>query len=99
MKRPNLTNPNHWSPFKSIPVSTHIQSEVSIPKTPEIYEIPRSITRKELIQRNSAFLNFVCLIIIGCISYFLYSIYLERKIFAEYLEYVQNASQERYYSN
>jgi hypothetical protein len=87
MKRPNLVK-NSWSPFKQIPL---IDPPLSLSPTPSpvyIQEIP--MTKKELIKRNSAFLNFVCLLIIISVGYFLYSIYLERKIFAEYLEHIQN---------
>jgi hypothetical protein len=86
--RPNLVNPNLWSPFQSIPIRTS-----QIPIQVEI-ETPRILTKREVIQKNSIFLNFVGIILILGISYFLYSVYLERKIFAEYLEYLQNNQQE-----
>jgi hypothetical protein len=93
MKKPNLVNPSLWTPFRSIPIHVPEHIPISIPEPVEIF---RPITRREMIQRNSFVLNFICLIIIACISYFLYSIYLERKIFGEYLEYVKNNEKEYY---
>ena len=89
MKRPNLVNPQNWTPFKLVPISEPIHSQPVI----EPVEIPKPIkpiTRKEMIQRNSFWLNFFGMLIIFGIVYFLYSIYLERKIFTEYLKLVQN---------
>ncbi len=95
MKRPCLVNPSFWSPFKSIPVSPPVSEPVYLPQHSEVPEfISRPITRKELIQKNSFFLNLMGLVLIACISYFLYNIYLERKIFVEYLEYVKNNQEE-----
>ena len=99
-------NPQNWTPFRSIPIANDlIPSTPSIPSPKSILEQipiqvpiepPRPISRKELVQRNSFYLNFVCLIIILGISYFLYSIYLERKIFSDYLNYIRNFEEEHY---
>lgn len=99
MKRPNLVNPSQWSPFKSIPIISPVQvqpqvPDIPIPIIPTIPVYPP--TRKELIQKNSLFLNLIGLVIIISISYFLYSIYLERKIFTEYLNYIENIKEETY---
>lgn len=92
MKRPNLVNPQNWTPFKSVPVvpdPTIYPMQVIDPVEIQI-QAPKPITRKEIIQRNSFWLNFFGMLIIFGIAYFLYSIYLERKIFAEYLNLVQS---------
>lgn len=102
MKKPNLVNPGLWTPFRSIPNIPSIPSvplhESSIPQNviPQPVEIPRPISRREMFQRNSFYLNLFCLIIVLGIGYFLYSIYLERKIFSEYLEFIRNAEEEHY---
>lgn len=101
VKRPNLVNPSLWSPFRSIPeipstpIGTFIQVPPPTPAPIEI-EVPRPISRRELVQRNSFYLNLFCLIIILGIGYFLYSIYLERKIFADYLNYIKDKDEEHY---
>jgi hypothetical protein len=102
MKRPNLVNPQNWTPFRSIPIQVPEPILPPLPPLPplpiqiEIPQIPKPISRKEMVQRNSFYLNLFGLIIILGIAYFLYSIYLERKIFAEYLEYVRNTQEEQY---
>jgi len=95
MKRPNLVNPNNWTPFRSIPIITPEYYNPPPPSITAPIEL-KPISRKELVQRNSFYLNFFCLIIILGIVYFLYSIYLERKIFTEYLDYVKNIQEEHY---
>jgi hypothetical protein len=99
MKRPNLVNPQNWTPFRSIPIANDFLPQ--LPQLPEpnpvpVVEIPRPISRRELVQRNSFYLNLVCLLIVIGIGYFLYSIYLERKIFSDYLNYIRNTEQEHY---
>lgn len=89
MKRPNLVNPGLWTPFKPVPIPEPIYAPLPPPLPMEV-EIPRPITRKEMIQRNSFWLNFLGMLILFAVGYFLYSIYLERKIFAEYLSFVRN---------
>jgi len=97
MTRPNLVNPNNWSPFKSIPTIEPIQTQILPPPPPP--PPPPPLSRRELIQRNiqrnSFILNFIGMIIIGCIVYFLYSIYLERKILSDYIIYVKNQGQDQ----
>lgn len=97
MKRPNLVN-KQWSPFQSIPIVSPIQ-EIIPSYTPEI-DVPKIerviVTKKELMQRNSSFLNFIGLLIIIGISYFLYNVYLERKLFNEYLNYIKDTQEEQY---
>ncbi len=94
MIRPNLVNKNNWTPFISIP--TQFPTPISIPEYNQIPEIPKIMTRREVVQRNSFFLNFISMIIIIGIIYFLYSIYLERKIFAEYLNHLKNNQENNY---
>lgn len=103
MKRPNLVNPNNlWSPFHSIPIPESIpppmqpvQPSIQRPSYTEI-EFPRPISRKELLQRNSFYLNLFGLVIILGIAYFLYNVYLERRVFTEYLYYIKNVQEEHY---
>jgi hypothetical protein len=109
MKRPNLVNPQNWTPFRSIPNIPNIPSiPEAVPTMPsgsfvqmpepipiEI-DVSRPMSRRELVQRNSFYLNLFCLIIILGIAYFLYSIYLERKIFSEYLEFIRGVEEEHY---
>ena len=89
MKRPNLVNPQNWTPFRSVPInyqnisippvsSTTVNSvPVPVPVPVEnIYnELPVRMSREEVIQKNSVYLNFIGLIILMCVFYFLYSIY------------------------
>jgi mannose-1-phosphate guanylyltransferase len=83
MKRPVLVNPKHWSPFKSLPISVPVE---------EIKEIPKVLTRKEYIQKNSFFINFFSVLFIFGMGYFLYTVYLERKeIYEEYLRQLQES--------
>src|SRR5690606_31360564 len=100
MRKPNLVNPQNWTPFKPMPVADQT-IEMVIPKEIPV-EVPvfktRPLTKREMIQRNSFFLNVFGLIIIICVSYFLYSIYLERKLLSNYLNYVQNNQQEQWLS-
>jgi hypothetical protein len=87
MKKPNLVNPNFWTPFRSIPIANDFSASVPVVSIPEVEtHFSRPISRRELVQRNSFYLNLFCLIIILGISYFLYSVYLERKIFSDYIE-------------
>jgi hypothetical protein len=100
MKRPNLVNPHNWTPFQSVP---NIQT-MTIPSIPSIQippisiepimEIPRIITRKELIQKNSLFLNIMGILMILGVSYFLYSVYLERKIFSDYIDHIKTTQDQ-----
>ena len=94
-------NPNNWTPFRQIPIAlpeiyipSPSQSLPPQPLPPPPVFIP--ISRKELVQRNSFYLNLFGMLVILGIVYFLYSIYLERKIFTEYLEYVKNTQEEHY---
>ncbi len=117
MKRPNLVNPQNWTPFRSIPefplsqplsqsfpLSQSLSSQLPpLPQFPPPTPVPQlppsqslQFSRKELLQKNSFRLNLFCLIVILGISYFLYSIYLERKVFVEYLEYIKNVQEEHY---
>ena len=101
MKRPNLVNPQNWTPFRSIPINTPIPVPVPVPintpiPVPVPVPVPMYLSKKEVLQRNSFYLNLFCLLIILGITYFLYSIYLERKIFSDYLEYVKNVQEEHY---
>jgi len=105
--RPNLVNPQLWSPFKAIPtpIPTSIPTPIPTPPILPSSEIPipvpqvliqGPISRREIIQRNSFYLNLFGLIIMIGIGYFFYSIYLERKIFSEYLDLVKNVQEEHY---
>jgi hypothetical protein len=97
IKRPNLINPSSWTPFRSIPLPStfepiavqahNIQPDIQVPI--EIIQT-RPITRREIVQRNSFYLNLFCILIFLGIVYFMYSLYLERKIFSDYLHFIQN---------
>jgi len=76
-----------------MPSGTFVQIPEPIPVE---FEMPRPISRKEMVQRNSFYLNLFSLMIILGIAYFLYSIYLERKIFSDYLNYIRNVEEEHY---
>jgi len=97
MKKPNLVNPSLWTPFRSIP---DIPAPIKVPTQVPVPELPRPVytqlSKRELFQKNSFYLNLFAMMIILGIGYFLYSIYLERKIFSEYLEYVRNVQEEHY---
>lgn len=88
--KPVLVNPQNWTPFKPVP----IENVVEIPKSVQHSYTNPYIIRNEMIRRNSLFINLIGLAIILGILYFLYSIYLERKLAAEYLEFLRN-NQER----
>lgn len=69
-KTPNLVNPQNWTPFKNLPIKTTITSKpINIP-----------LTQKELIQRNSFYLNFFGAFILIGLCYSLYLIYLEKRM-------------------
>jgi len=74
--RPNLINPSNWQPFPSIPIDT---PSFSPPPSPSPSQ-PLVITRRAWREKNSRWLNFIGLVIIICIGYFLYGIYKERKL-------------------
>lgn len=97
MKRPNLINPQNWTPFRSIPnipkIVNEITPPINIPVVPA--PVPKYILKREIFQRNSFYLNFFSFLIIIGLAYFLYSIYLERKIFSDYLEFVKNTEEEK----
>ena len=95
MGKPNLVNPGQWTPFRSIPTITKLPEPVPV-HVPVPEPVFRPISHKELVQRNSFYLNLACLLIIIGIGYFLYSIYLERKIFSDYLDYIRNNEQKDY---
>lgn len=75
MGRPVLVE---WSPFKVIPKIEEITviKDIIIPP----------LTRNEIIKNNSLMLSFIFFAITMFILYFLYSIYMERKMVKEYLE-------------
>lgn len=101
-KRPNLVNPENWSPFSNLPTlptlpTLPIQQTLPIqPILPIQSTLPTfSEIKKQRIKQNSLFLNLFGIIILGAISYFLYSIYLERKIVTDYIQYVKNKEYEK----
>ena len=80
-----------------------MQSQSIYKQTPlpiEPLPMPRHMTAKEMIterrQRNSFWLNFLGTLVIFGIAYFLYSIYLERKIFSEYLDFIAQQQEQSY---
>lgn len=97
MKRPNLVNPSNWTPFKSVPIA----NEIAIEAAPREYvpKIERPSVEQLIIsqrQRNSFWLNVIGFFILLAIGYFLYNIYLERKIYSNYLEYLKNRNDDNY---
>ncbi len=102
MKRPNLVNQDKiWTPFKSVPIPERaiirpvqpIVPSVSQPVAPSIRYIEVQELRQQIIKKNSVVLNIFAMLVILAISYFLYSIYLERKLFSEYIDYVKSNEQ------
>ena len=98
MKRPNLVNAGvaGWSPFRSVPlVPVSVTNPEPIYSAPEPSEVvQRSFTRRELIQQNSFFLNLMAFLVIASILYFLYQVYLERKVISQYLELVKDGQEQ-----
>lgn len=82
MKRrnPNLVNPQNWTPFKKMP---YTKEPMIIPKpvvmVPNTIEIYKPLTRKELLKRNSFYLNFFGVLLLFGLGYQLYLTYLDRK--------------------
>jgi hypothetical protein len=94
MTRPNLVNPKNWTPFQPIPIIPTVSYEIPPPPPTPVPKIP--LTRQELIKRNSQFLNFIGILVLVGISYFLYCLYVERKIFTDYISYVKENMPQEY---
>jgi len=57
---------------------------------PEIFEQQtKRLTKKETIRENSVFINIFGILLIIIIAYFLYNIYIEGKLFSEYLNFIE----------
>jgi len=80
--RPNLVNPGNFTPFH---LTSPTIANILVPPPPPPPPSP-PLTRQELIKNNSMFLNFMAILIIIALGYFLYCIYLERKMVFEYLQ-------------
>jgi len=85
MKRPNLVNAGvaGWSPFRSVPLVP-----VSVTNPEPIYSAPEP---SEVVQRS-----FMAFLVIASILYFLYQVYLERKVISQYLELVKDGQEQGY---
>lgn len=104
-KHPNLVE--SWTPFKPVPkpvpTSSTLSSSTKVSKSTirpvesivqfDYVHIP--LTRNDVIRRNSAIINILAFLFMLGSCYFLYSIYQERKLAAQYLEYVKNTQNRR----
>lgn len=84
--RPNLVNPNNWSMFGELPVHVPFSNKNGGSNNNVVSVLPKLPTKDDIVRRNSYYLNFFGIIFILCVGYYLYTVYTERKVVAEYLE-------------
>jgi hypothetical protein len=90
MTRPNLVNPNHWTPFKSIPL---LKSEPIAQPQPQ----PQFYPQHQQPISSPSILNICAILLILLGIYFLYSMYKERKLAEEYMQHLEQNKKNNTY--